>query len=72
MSTVHNQVAEGKVKVGNAAPNFTLPTQSGSTASLNDFLGKKSFSWFAVCVLYFVPCQYPVLIRRDNGRWRLR
>ncbi len=38
MRTVHNQAAKGKIKVGDAAPNFTLPTQAGSTASLNDFL----------------------------------
>ncbi len=49
MSTVNEQAAKGKVKVGDAAPDFGLPTQSGSTISLHDFLGKKSI------VLYFYP-----------------
>ena len=37
------------VKVGDTAPNFTLPSQSGEPISLKDFLGKKSV------VLYFYP-----------------
>lgn len=48
MSTVNNQTKE-KVKVGDAAPDFTLSSQTGNTVSLRDFLGKKSI------VLYFYP-----------------
>jgi peroxiredoxin Q/BCP len=39
----------GKVRVGDPAPNFTLPSQSGDTVSLSDLIGKK------VIVLYFYP-----------------
>ncbi len=38
-----------KVKVGDRAPNFTLPTQSGGTVTLRDFEGKKAV------VLFFYP-----------------
>ena len=38
-----------KVDVGSVAPNFTLPSQSGKTVSLRDFLGKKPV------VLFFYP-----------------
>lgn len=37
------------VKVGDTAPNFTLPDQNGSTVSLSDFRGQKAV------VLYFYP-----------------
>ncbi len=37
------------VKVGDIAPDFTLPSQSGEPVSLKDFQGKKSV------VLYFYP-----------------
>lgn len=37
------------VKIGDTAPDFTLPTQSGEPISLKDFIGKKSI------VLYFYP-----------------
>lgn len=37
------------VKVGDIAPDFTLPSQSGETVSLRDFRGKKNV------VLYFYP-----------------
>ena len=37
------------VKVGDTAPDFTLPSQSGEPVSLKDFIGKKSV------VLYFYP-----------------
>ncbi|MEH2301582.1 MAG: peroxiredoxin [Nostoc sp.] len=37
------------IKVGDTAPNFTLPAQNGSTISLQDFRGKKAV------VLYFYP-----------------
>lgn len=38
-----------KVKVGDSAPDFTLPCQTGEMVSLKDFLGKRSV------VLYFYP-----------------
>ena len=37
------------VKVGETAPDFTLPSQTGSSVSLKDFRGKKSV------VVYFYP-----------------
>ncbi len=37
------------VKVGDTAPDFTLPSQSGEPVSLKDFRGKKAV------VLYFYP-----------------
>jgi len=37
------------VKVGDSAPDFTLPAQNGSSVSLSDFRGKKAV------VLYFYP-----------------
>ncbi|MDH6056302.1 peroxiredoxin [Umezakia ovalisporum] len=37
------------VKVGDIAPDFTLPAQNGSTVSLGDFRGKQAV------VLYFYP-----------------
>jgi peroxiredoxin Q/BCP len=38
-----------KVKVGDMAPDFTLPNQTGAMVSLKDFIGKK------IIVLYFYP-----------------
>ena len=43
-----------KVKVGDRAPDFTLPDQSGEVISLKDFLGKRSV------VLYFYPKDFTV------------
>ena len=43
------QPAKGKVQVGDSAPDFTLPNQSGSPVNLWDFLKKKQI------VLYFYP-----------------
>jgi peroxiredoxin Q/BCP len=43
------QTAKGKVKVGDKAPDFTLPDQTGSTVNLRDFIGNK------IIVLYFYP-----------------
>jgi peroxiredoxin Q/BCP len=37
------------VQIGDTAPDFTLPSQSGEPVSLKDFIGKKSV------VLYFYP-----------------
>jgi peroxiredoxin Q/BCP len=39
----------GKVQVGDLAPDFTLPAQSGALVSLGEFLGKTAI------VLYFYP-----------------
>ena len=38
-----------QLKVGDAAPNFALPSQTGETMSLKDLLGRKEI------VLYFYP-----------------
>jgi peroxiredoxin Q/BCP len=38
-----------KVKVGDKAPEFTLPDQSGNTVNLKDFVGNK------IIVLFFYP-----------------
>ncbi len=40
---------QGRVQVGDKAPDFTLPAQSGETVQLKDFIGKKNI------VLYFYP-----------------
>ena len=44
-----SQSGNGKVQVGDRAPLFSLPTQTGATVSLEDFLGKSAV------VLYFYP-----------------
>jgi peroxiredoxin Q/BCP len=55
-----------KVQVGDAAPDFTLPTSEGRSVSLKDFLGKKAV------VLYFYPkdntpgCTAEACAFRDN------
>lgn len=43
------QPARGRVQVGEAAPDFTLPSLSGAPVSLGDLLGEKDI------VLYFYP-----------------
>ncbi len=43
-----------KVKVGDRAPDFALPNQSGEIVSLKDFLGKRSV------VLYFYPKDFTI------------
>jgi peroxiredoxin Q/BCP len=43
------QSVQGRVKVGDRAPDFTLPDQSNRMVSLKDYVGKK------VIVLYFYP-----------------
>jgi peroxiredoxin Q/BCP len=40
---------KGNVKVGDTAPDFTLPDQAGTMTSLRDFIGSK------IIVLYFYP-----------------
>ena len=60
------QEGKGTVKVGDKAPDFTLPNQSGQMVSLKDFLGKKSV------VLFFYPkdfsrgCTAQVCAFRDS------
>jgi thioredoxin-dependent peroxiredoxin len=51
MSKNYDQVqpAKGKVQIGDRAPDFTLPTQTGVPLRLGEFLGKKDI------VLYFYP-----------------
>ena len=41
---------KGEVGVGDVAPDFTLPSQSGEEVSLRDFMGKKR-----ALVLFFYP-----------------
>ena len=43
------QEVKGKVKVGDRAPDFALPDQSGTMVNLKDFVGNK------IIVLYFYP-----------------
>jgi peroxiredoxin Q/BCP len=43
------QTTKGSVRVGEEAPNFTLPDQTGIMISLKDFLESK------IVVLYFYP-----------------
>lgn len=56
----------GKVRVGDTAPDFTLPTWEGRSVSLKDFLAKKAV------VLYFYPrdntpgCTAEACAFRDN------
>jgi len=34
------------LKVGDKAPNFSLPNQNGENVTLDDFSGKKVVLWF--------------------------
>ncbi len=43
------RIVKSRVKIGDKAPDFTLPDQSGTTVRLSDFLGSK------IIVLYFYP-----------------
>ena len=43
------ETVKDRVEVGDTAPDFTLPNQSGEMVSLRDFVGKKTV------VLYFYP-----------------
>lgn len=55
-----------KIQVGDPAPNFTLPSASGETVHLHDFLGKSNV------ILYFYPkdntyaCTVESVSFRDN------
>jgi peroxiredoxin Q/BCP len=44
-----HQAAKERVEVGDKAPDFTLPDQSGTVVKMSDFMGKK------IIVLYFYP-----------------
>lgn len=35
-----------KIKIGNLAPDFSLPDESGKTIKLSDFRGKKVIVYF--------------------------
>ena len=65
MSTNQETLKTG-VKVGDAAPDFTVPNQSGENFSLSSLIGKKSI------VLYFYPkdfsrgCTAEACTFRDN------
>ena len=48
-STGHEQGKTGRARVGEMAPDFTLPSASGEMVSLRDFRGKSTV------VLYFYP-----------------
>ena len=54
MSVKYNQSrsANKGVKVGDRAPDFTLPSLTGELVSLESFLGKKNI------VLYFYPKEF--------------
>jgi peroxiredoxin Q/BCP len=58
--------SQGRIKVGDPAPDFTLPSQSGEMVSLRDLIGKK------IIVLYFYPrdfsagCTAEACAFRDN------
>lgn len=54
----------GKIKVGDQAPDFTLPSQSGELVSLSDFLGKK---WV---ILYFYPKDYTLGCTKEACSFR--
>jgi peroxiredoxin Q/BCP len=49
ISMSDEQTTKGKVRVGDKAPDFTLPDQTGAMVSLKDFVGSK------IIVLYFYP-----------------
>lgn len=49
MSVPETSPASGKVRVGDLAPNFTLPDQTGKMVSLKDLVGQRAI------VLYFYP-----------------
>lgn len=49
MSVSETSSAGNKVQVGDLAPNFTLPDQTGKMVSLKDLVGQKAI------VLYFYP-----------------
>ena len=53
-----------KVDAGSKAPDFTLPSHSGETVSLKDFLGKRPV------VLYFYPKDNTVICTKEACAFR--
>jgi peroxiredoxin Q/BCP len=53
-----------RVVVGNKAPDFSLPSQSGGVVSLSDFIGKKNV------VLYFYPKDYTTGCTKEARTFR--
>ena len=53
-----------KVGVGSKAPDFTLPSHSGGTVSLKDFLGKRPV------VLYFYPKDNTLICTKEACAFR--
>ena len=47
-----NPAQDGAVRLGDIAPDFTLPSQSGEPVRLHDFMGKRAV------VLFFYPKDY--------------
>src|SRR5579863_8751925 len=58
------QLATGRVQVGDLAPDFTLPAQSGALVSLGDFLGKVAI------VLYFYPKDHTAVCTAEACAFR--
>jgi len=58
------QPARGKVQVGDLAPDFTLPDQSGAPISLGEFLGKTDI------VLYFYPRDHTAVCTAEACAFR--
>jgi peroxiredoxin Q/BCP len=60
------QSSQGRIKIGDPAPDFTLPNQYGEMVRLKDIIGKK------IIVLYFYPrdfstgCTAEACAFRDN------
>src|SRR5215467_12505946 len=59
-----DQPAKGKVQVGDLAPDFILPDQSGTPVGLGDFLGKTDI------VLYFYPRDNTGICTQEAGAFR--
>src|SRR5215469_17692096 len=58
------QPAKGKLQVGDLAPDFTLPDQSGTPVGLGDFLGMTDI------VLYFYPRDNTGICTQEAGAFR--
>jgi peroxiredoxin Q/BCP len=55
-----------KVKIGDKAPNFTLPSNTGEKVSLSQFQGKKNV------VLYFYPMNNSPICTREANAFKKR
>ena len=58
------QPTQGKVQVGDLAPGFTLPNQSGTEVSLEEYLGKTAI------VLYFYPRDHTAVCTEEACAFR--